>query len=420
MGRRPSRHARPRPSSGRLLFIAAVVVIALGFSWLTFAVSAANAFRQVRPDLANSIMPLDARAKAGLAERASVRSIRDRIARAETIRLAREALARDATLASAWRTLGFGLEADGRRAQAGRLITFAERLSRRDLPTQLWLIERSVARNDIAGALAHYDIALRTSQAAADVLFPVLVQATANDGIVTPLAGLLRTDPPWRRAFLMKLSEGAPSSPNVARLLEETGRGRPVEDADILANLIHRMTSEHDFASGWRVYRAWRQSDPRLTLRNSGFEGQNPAPPFDWRLENGANIQAEQGLVDGSGNGPVLTVRVSSGIVGVAAQQAMMLPPGTYRLAALSGPLPDTDPAGLFWRVICGGRDGAVLAEVRQTSTGTPALPAGTFRVPAGNCGAQWLQIGVLPRGDSTATGAWVDSVRVAPAAPAG
>ncbi len=413
MGRRPSRSPRPRPSRARILFIAAVAVVGVGLSYLTVAVSAANSYRAVRPDFANAFAPFDARAKAGLAEQASVRFARDRGARADAIRLAHEALARDATVVAAWRTLGFGLEAQGRRPQAERLILFAEQLSRRDLPTQLWLIERSVSRDDIEGALAHYDIALRTTQTAADILFPILVQATANNDIVSPLATLLRTDPPWRRAFVMKLSEGAPSSPNVARLLEETGRGRPVEDADILANLIHRMTSENDFAAGWRLYRAWRHPDPRVGLRNGGFDGQNPAPPFDWRLESSANLSAEQTIVDGSGSGPVLAIRASSGISGIAAQQVMMLAPGSYRVAALSGALPDTDPGGLYWRVICGGPNGAVLGEGRQLSQGAPSLPAGQFRVPAGGCSAQWLQIGVLPRGEATTTGAWIDSLRV-------
>jgi len=185
MGGRQRRRTRFRPPWGR---IAIAAVAAIGLSWLTVAVSAANALRQVRPDLAHRIMPFDARANAGLAEQASVRMAQDRAARATAAGLAREALSRDVTVVAAWRTLGLELETEGRRGDAERLIRFAERLSRRDLPTQLWLIEANVARNDIEGALAHYNIALRTSQAAADVLFPILVQAILStafaEGIV--------------------------------------------------------------------------------------------------------------------------------------------------------------------------------------------------------------------------------------------
>jgi len=404
----------PPISPGRAVALLAVVAFTVASAWLTIAVSAANAFRAVRPDLASSFAPFDARARAGLAEQAAIRATRSTAAQEETLRLAREALQRDPTLVSSWRTIGLVMELQGRRPEAARLLHFSEHLSRRDLPTQLWMIEERVTRNDISGALRHYDNALRTSSRAADILLPILVQATANQDIISPLAALLRTNPPWRRAFFMKLSEGAPSAPNIARMIEETAQHRAAPEADILTNLIHRMASERDFQAAWRLYRLIRRPDPRQAVRNGQFTDANPIPPFDWLLENRDELSAEQTVVDGVGSGSILAIRAAPGNSGIAAQQLVILPPGAYQFAAIGGHLPHEAPARLYWRVSCATENGQTLAEVSQPPTEARSAPLrGEFRVPAANCQAQWLQIGLLPGTDTEASGAWIDSVQV-------
>ena len=156
------------------------------------------------------VMPFDARAKVKSAEMllARTRASPPAVARARTLALA--ALRRDPTMAPAWRLLALAASMQGREREAARLFHFAERLSRRDLPTQLWLIEESVSRNDIPGALRHYDIALRTSLASPELLFPVLTRASGDNNVVGPLGTLLASDPPWRETFLWQLVADAP------------------------------------------------------------------------------------------------------------------------------------------------------------------------------------------------------------------
>src|SRR5262249_7177342 len=72
-----------------------------------------------------------------------------------------------------------------------RLFELSSAISRRSLPTRLWLIQRSVDHGDVAGALENFDIALRTSTAAPDALFPVLATASSDPGLAQPLARLL-------------------------------------------------------------------------------------------------------------------------------------------------------------------------------------------------------------------------------------
>src|SRR3546814_1290750 len=67
--------------------------------------------------------------------------------------------------------------ARGDQAKGERLLAYSQKLSRRDLRTQLMAIELAVAQGDISGALRHYDIALRTKKNAPELLFPVLTSA---------------------------------------------------------------------------------------------------------------------------------------------------------------------------------------------------------------------------------------------------
>ncbi|MCB8835101.1 hypothetical protein LJD42_26475, partial [Escherichia coli] len=110
---------------------------------------------------------------------------------------ASDALARSPVDARAARVLGLfdALRARNRAAQFA--FYYAQRLSRRDLPTQMWLIEQSVDQNDIPSALSHYHIAMRTSQTSRAILIPVLADAAENPAVAKPLAQLLRQRPNW-------------------------------------------------------------------------------------------------------------------------------------------------------------------------------------------------------------------------------
>ena len=92
-------------------------------------------------------------------------------------RLAWLALRQDPTAVRAAITLGLSAQLGGEINGARRLFAYAQALSRRELQTQLWAIEDAVSRDDITGALRQYDIALRTSRKAPDLLFPVLASA---------------------------------------------------------------------------------------------------------------------------------------------------------------------------------------------------------------------------------------------------
>ena len=178
--RRRSGAVRLRLSRGMMARLVPALLFAIATGWLLVVVSGANIVREVRPDLALGMMPFDARAKAKSAERLSASPRATPAQLREARRLATEALDRDPTIASAWRTLGLVSTLRNRPGAAAGFFHTSERISRRDVPTQLWLIEEAVARNNIPAVLHHYDVALRTSRASHPLLLLILIAATAR------------------------------------------------------------------------------------------------------------------------------------------------------------------------------------------------------------------------------------------------
>lgn len=393
--------------------LAIISVCALAATWLTVAVGVAGTQRVLRPDLALAIMPMDAGARVRSAELMLVQAAsQPGAARTAAIRAAgqaaREALKREPGMVAAWRLLAADIGLRGQPQLAIRLFYWAERLSRRDRPTQLALIQERVAHDDIPGALRHYDIALRTHLDSPDLLFPILVGATSQAQIIRPLATVLARNPPWRTNFLWALVGSAPSDENLVRLFELIARRDAPFDRPLAQALVQRLVSRGKFAEAGRALRLISGTGPtQAGLRNGGFEGTNEVPPFDWQLEEGSDLRAEQGAIDNR-EGQVLRLHAAGGRVGPVARQLLTLPPGQYSLSAVAGPAPGAAPAELSWTVTCARAGVAPLHIYPVPPAGGPAAHRTGFQVPA-SCPSQWLSL-VIRAGDGDGE-SWVDNV---------
>lgn len=403
------------PPLKRLLPILLFAAVAI---WLTFAVSAAALFRSARPDAALKLVPFDARAQARAAEQLVSRPSADRRRLAAAEALAIASLRRDPTVVTAWRTLALIAVFRGQPDRAGRLFHLTERMSRRDLPTQLWLIEENVNRNDVAGALRHYDVALRTSLSSHELLFPIILRALNDPNLVAPMARLVSTNPPWKEQFFGALIQQPPSGNNLARLLEMIAARGQLSSRDLLSSIVIYLGDRREYSAAWRVYRVLKNL-PRAepgTLRNGGFEGPNRVPPFDWRLESGTELGAETRPVPAPGADTGLYAYAASGTSGVVASQLLLLRPGGYTLAALGGVTAASRPERVTWKIACASTPTAFIATQSAIPSGSAGGPIGMrFRIPAGGCEAQWLQLEISGGGAEGTAEAWVDSVRISP-----
>jgi hypothetical protein len=394
--------------------VVAAIIAALAI-WLTLAVSIASILGDSLPRVALRWAPFDARTMAGIAED-TVMTSADPQKADRAAALAKRALQRDPTVIPAWRTIGLALAARGREEDAGRLMAFTHRLSRRDLPTELWLIEDSVRRNDVDGALRHYDTALRTSSEAGEILLPIMVAALDKQELVKPIAALVADDPPWAPGFFDYLTRQPPRGDNAAALLDlvrKDGYSAPMPNASQLPQLL---VQRGEFAAAYKAYRVLQQGDRTITDANDQFAKSPKVIPFDWNLAATSDVRAEPQLRNESDRFAALHVLAGNGAIDTAARKLAMLHPGQYVLAAAI----DSEgaaPESLRWSVRCASTDTTLLvADVTPKSPGRKTW-ALRFEVPA-QCPAQWLELSVrAPEGFDPAE-LWVENFSLRPAAP--
>jgi len=396
----------------------AALVLAAGglLMWLTLALTMGMVFGRTAPEVAYRWWPYSADAQAGIAA-ALVRAEATPANVERALRLSENALRREPTNVPASRTLGLVAFIQGQPSRAGRLFNYSESLSRRDVPTQLWLIEQNVNRNDIAGALLHYDRALRTSIQIRELLFPILVRASADPSTAPSLARLVGTRPNWWQAFAEQLFESSESSHAILLALDRLRlRADNEDELELIGAAIRRLVDLGDYPAAFRVYLAVQSggSADRLALRNGSFEEDGQLPPFDWEFRSEPGLSAYPQAREGADGRRVMFISGESGRGGYVARQLLLLRPGTYRIAATVGDVPPDTDARPRATVICAGTPATQLMRMRfPRATGGGNRLSGEFTVPATACPAQWLWIEAGSSLDSVAITPWIDSIRV-------
>lgn len=302
--------------------------------------------------------------------------------RAEVERDALQRLAVEPLSARALRQLGSMRALAGEDESADRLHSLAEEVSRRDLGTQLWLIERASQQGDLGAALRHYDVALTVEPGSGELLFPVLAAAIEDDAVRTGLVPYVRADRPWVRSFLAKALVEAPPAAVADLVTVASDRARKAVSAPLLARLV----DEGDFATARRLLRSLgvplalavddTSTDPRLG-------------PFAWTLARSDGVDVVR---DGDG----MLIRVRSGASGLAARRTLLLPPGSYRLGYSVRSVSGATGASLKMEARCLGEPlSAAKPEAIMRATDAGAAASHDLYLPPG-CGALALAFHAL------------------------
>ena len=384
---------------------------------VTVAVTSASLLRTRQPQAALAVAPFDARAKAALAgQKLGLNPQRGDVLQAAE--MSRQALARDPTVVEAWRNLAFVAAVTGRQVEARRLFGLSQRLSRRDPSTQLWLIEDAVQRNDIPGALGHYDIALRTSPALADTLVPILVTATSDAPVSAELAKLLARDPPWAGQYFRYLAGMLPSGEAAADLLARVPPQVRARHMDWLPLLVPKAIEARDYQAAWRIYTMLTRGEGGALVRDGAFARANTFPPLEWEFISTADFRSEP--AGGSGDDAGLRVTASTGAIGTVVRQLLLLRPGVYRLSSVSATGQGPSAERLVWQVRCAGSNSNLaMLDVTPVQSRQNRFQR-EFRVPASNCEAQWLALEVAAPETPGGIEAWVRQVDIVASADRG
>ena len=267
--------------------------------------------------------------------------------------LARQSVRSQAINARALRLIAYTDEALLPEPKSREFIDMATRLSRRELGTQIWLIEKSVAADDAVGALRHYDIALRTNTA---IQIPLFVQLTA--GIELPvirqaLAPYIRANTPWAPAFLTHAIAASENPASVATLVKTAG-GMPKGDTsrDLEKYLLSQLFAKGQFAEAKEYYLSLPEAKPTV-LTSLDFNPDNMSSSsgmLGWQLVQGASTGADW---SGGSENQVMAAFANSGERGMVARKWLFLLPGNYRINLTFGDASMLMTGAIEWTMNC-------------------------------------------------------------------
>ena len=335
-----------------LCAVGAILVAALAFADAAAAVTA-------RADAGTtaSLWPNDPRALTRQAEALIAGDPPRSPARAAA--LARRSLALAALQPRALRIVGTATEIGGDERDASRQILLAERLSRRDLLTQLWGIEHAVSRGEVAAVLRHYDIALRTEPDSEQLLFPVLAGALGEPAIRRGFRPYLGRQPVWLQPFLEYAADRGSDPQGLAMLLAAPARGTAARSDLISSKLLTRLLPGGDLASAIGFARSDPAYRPGLE-RDATLGPATMGPslrPLTWAPQEGNGVFARADTAAAT-----LHVFADPGAAGEVLQRFLALAPGRYVLATSHRFASAGDGATASWRISC-LRDGHFVAQ---------------------------------------------------------
>ncbi len=324
-----------------------------------------------------------------------------------TVARAAAAIAADPLNPAALRNLGLARAVAGNRAGARQLLDFAATRSRRDSPTERWLMADGVARGRFDEAFRAADALLRRDidDRERERLFGLLTAAARHDASRPALVARLADNPWWRLAYMRKLdalADPRDAGAVFAALSTSAWPATPLELSPLLERLV-ALKQYRLAAQDWLQF-AKPRHDP-------GDPSDLAAPaPFGWSEAEGAGGSSaiEDGAlrVDYDGYGPARLPR-----------RLLALPAGRFTLSwrervesehrprlGVSLRCADTPDALAMHRASPGDAWRSVRLEVE---------------VPASGCDGQWLAVDADPADRRDPATVWFAGWRVSPPPPA-
>lgn len=379
-------------SVGRLARLSLGALLTLGAAASAAMFSASFALEPQSPALALKLDPDNPEAVIAQIEAQRADPGAD-IGQEDVLAAARRSIAVLPLNAPAFRLFAGSSATGGEIARFEDQVAMSDRLSRRDLTTQLFLIEAAVERSDIRGALRHYDTAMRISESSRNLLFPVLSSAIKAPEIRAELVPYFDNGAPWVGGFIQHAINATADPRDLVRLLDAAG-GMPEGKffALLQPQLLNRLVNEGEIAAASAYFRSLRP-DLAQTLSSFAMTGASTNAqfaPVTWQLFESDQI-ASMFLAAPKGDFELVS-ELERGFAGPVARRLAALAPGQYRLSVpvRAEDVPPGSTAGLQIACVSGDRSEQVLE--RTSGIADTAVIEGDFTIPSW-CKAQMLTL---------------------------
>ena len=300
---------------------------------------------------------------------------------------ARDVLRRSPLDVMAMRQLG--VLAELRSAGSGRnQIALAERISRRDLTTELLSIDHAALQSDAnaAATLRHFDLALSAYPLAKSQLLPVVASQLGEPDVRRALAAYAGRL--WLRDFAINAVEyDVPPAALVEFYADMDGRIATAELQEGAIRLVRWLVSNGQYAA----LATFAGRLPGLSRDAFAAIGVNEVTrdarfaPLSWTLSSDASVSAQA-------DGDALLVRAEPGVTAFAASRLTLLAPGKYEFVQTLTADADTSLARVEWQVICPEDPRRQLLQVDSQVAGAGGDRRARLTIPAG-CAAQLWQL---------------------------
>lgn len=387
---------QPLPTDpATIVRVGAIAAGSLALAWFSFAAAMTNITHRRAPETALRFTPGDPVALAVQADRRFAAKGVNAIGDAEIARAARDSLAGLALNPVALRLIGLNATAGKTYAAGSRAMRAGNSTSRRDVTTQFWLIEEAVARNDIAGALSHYDNVLRVEPGSQQLLFPVLTAALEDKALWKPMARYVAEPAPWLGDFARYAIRNSRQPMQLARFFA-SGGGLPKTDvfASLETELLKRIARTGSAGDMAAYYRSLAGADP-AALSSADFTGATTEPrfaPVTWELFSAPGVSGAF-LRDETGEAIRLHVTMDASASGLLAHKSILVRPGGYRFSASQRIADAAEGASARWELRCvQGEKATVVWSGSGPLSREAASVSGAVTIPAG-CGAVTLRL---------------------------
>lgn len=388
--------------------LAGVTILATVGAYVAFAIAVSGVMRTKNPELTLTLWPLEGDALAATADQLFFANPENPAPQVQ--QLARKSLRQKALNPRALRLLGYYADFRGDPKTANALMQKAVKFSRRELGAQLWLIEASARRNNVAQTLKHYDIALSTKTQAQELLFPRLLEAIDSEEVRLGLKPYMRDRRVWTREFL---SYAITKNRNLAQIAELVSEASTIsrDDSNIEMRLLSKLLAEGEYSIARRLYLQFPDAKAGLLTAvdfNLQF-GPLASNPMAWQLfddpDVGGNFEST-----GRGQAPVLSLYANPWTTRLIASKILYLDLGAYKFSSNLSILSQGDGGVLKWQMRCPGLDGNPIWASENKSLQARV----TFTVPE-SCTTQILEIILSGGKGQTGLEATIASVSIAP-----
>jgi hypothetical protein len=395
MDRKPKSDVQLSGRRVNLSFRAAVLTVStLALGYAAFCAAFVRVVATSDPQFALQLQPTDPVALAAFADALALGGATSNTS-AQTYRAALASLKAQALNPRGLRLMASAPEAAISPKSRETALALSHRLSRREIGTQLLLIEKNSQTDNIEETLKHYNYALTTDQGSWTVLFPILAAAIEDSQINQAFSVVIHSAQPWMGAFIRFKLENDPKS-NVLIDAANAAAIKPNSQdfEDLKQYLFEQSVVTGNFAAAMKFFQKYKVADPNL-LKSTEFVVGVPGARdgnIRWRLSELPYI-LPQIIQQAGANQAQLTVEGSSGAQGTVATKLLMLDPANYQINIEYSDTEFTPASSGTWTLRCIAVNGGSSMWRQSFKQASPL--ATTVSIPP-DCEAQSLELAMI------------------------